>query len=87
MEVSIPDSSKYKGIVNYAKNFMEEEDVRIVSFGDSYNDIEMFENSYKSYVMSSAVKDVKKHATDETDSTQNDGLLKGINHFYENYNI
>ncbi|NQX83655.1 MAG: HAD-IIB family hydrolase [Mycoplasmataceae bacterium] len=87
IEVSIKDSSKLKGLYNFIDLMNINDDIRKISFGDSYNDIEMFEGTDYSYVMNTAPKDVIDKASNITDSNENDGILKGVKHFYDNYNI
>jgi hydroxymethylpyrimidine pyrophosphatase-like HAD family hydrolase len=54
----------------------------IVSFGDDYSDIEVFENSGISVAMGNAIPELKKIATDITDDNNSDGIAKFINKLF-----
>ena len=51
----------------------------IISFGDDYSDIEVFENSGKSIAMGNAIKELKDVATYITDDNNNNGIANFIN--------
>lgn len=86
MEVSLKGTSKYTGLVNFINIMDLNDEAKIIAFGDSYNDIGLFDNADVSYVMDSAPNDVKRRATNITDSNVNNGILNGVKHFYKHYN-
>ena len=49
---------------------------RIVSFGDSVNDIPMFSVSDEAYAVENAVEELKSHATEIIPSNENDGVAE-----------
>ena len=55
---------------------------KIISFGDSVNDIPMFEISDESYAVENAVDELKKHATGIIMSNEKDGVAHWLE---ENY--
>lgn len=52
-----------------------------MSFGDNYNDLEMFEESYYSYAMSSASKDIRSYAKFVTPNVES--ILFDVDMMYE----
>lgn len=67
MDFTAPGVNKGSAIKEISKQFqIASED--IISFGDNYNDIEMFIESGTACVMKSAADEVKKYANMETDS-------------------
>lgn len=64
-----------KAISNYFKISME----NIISFGDDYSDIEIFQNSGISVAMGNAIQELKDIATCVTDSNDNNGISNYIN--------
>ena len=75
MEITAKGISKASGIDVVRKNYD-----RIITLGDSGNDVDMFKVSDISYCMSSAPKEVKEEATHVVDS-----FAKAIEHFEKNY--
>ena len=55
---------------------------KVISFGDSINDIPMFEVSDECYAVENAVDELKAVATGIIESNQNDGVAKWL---LENY--
>lgn len=49
---------------------------RIVSFGDSVNDLPMFAVSDEAYAVENAVEELKSHATGMIPSNDNDGVAE-----------
>lgn len=56
---------------------------RIISFGDSINDVPLFEVSDECYAVENAVEELKKVADDVIESNDDDGVAKWL---LENYN-
>jgi hydroxymethylpyrimidine pyrophosphatase-like HAD family hydrolase len=54
----------------------------IISFGDDYSDIEVFENSGISVAMGNAISELKKIATHITDDNNNNGIAKFIDKLF-----
>lgn len=55
-----------------------DEELEVIVFGDSMNDIQMFEYADISICMGQATKEVQKHATYVTDSIDQDGIYKAF---------
>lgn len=55
----------------------------IISFGDDYSDLEVFENSGTSVAMGNAIEELKKVATYVTDDNNSNGIANFINNIYE----
>ena len=51
---------------------------KIISFGDSINDIPMFEMSDECYAVANAMDEVKAAATGIIDSNEDDGVAKWL---------
>ena len=51
---------------------------RVISFGDSMNDIPMFEISDESYAVKNALDELKKYATGIIESNEDDGVAKWL---------
>jgi Predicted hydrolases of the HAD superfamily len=51
---------------------------KIISFGDSINDIPMFEISDECYAVENAVDEIKAVATGIIDSNEDDGVAKWL---------
>ncbi|MBR3841094.1 MAG: HAD family hydrolase [Erysipelotrichales bacterium] len=66
-------NNKAEGIKECMKLLPESE---IIVFGDSFNDIQMFEYADISVCMGQASKDVQKHANYVTDEISEDGIYK-----------
>ena len=49
-----------------------------MAFGDFYNDIEMLEKAYYSFVMSNANENMKKYGNFIAESNKNNGVIKAI---------
>ena len=49
-----------------------------MSFGDEYNDLEQFDESYWSFAMGNASDYIKSHANFVADTNENDGVTKAI---------
>jgi len=64
-----------KVISNYFKISKQ----NIISFGDDYVDIELFENSGVSVAMGNSIQELKEIATYITDDNDNNGIAKFIN--------
>ncbi len=76
-------SSKYKGIkVLCAKYGFKEDEIAI--FGDSNNDLSMFENIKESYAMGNGNDLIKSKAKYITDTCKNDGFYKSVLNIIEN---
>lgn len=75
MEITAKNISKASGI-----ELVKEGYDRVISLGDSGNDVDMFKHSDISYCMSNAPKEVQEQATHVVDS-----FAQAINHFEENY--
>lgn len=71
-------TSKASGIKEYISiNMIKHSDVYV--FGDSFNDIEMFQEFYdNSYILGDAHEMSKKHAKYILDNIDNNGLYKGV---------
>ena len=79
-EISPFGSDKGTGIISCAKEFGFSKE-NICSFGDSLNDVPMFENSALSICLGNAKAECKKKATYVTDTISNDGLYNALIHF------
>jgi 5-amino-6-(5-phospho-D-ribitylamino)uracil phosphatase len=58
---------------------------RIITFGDSVNDIPMFKISDESYAVENAVDELKKYATGIVMSNEKDGVAHWLEENYERY--
>ena len=82
VEVIAEDVSKYSGI----KVLMEKYDIKddeIAIFGDSNNDLSMFENVIESYAMGNANDRIKSLAKYIADDCKNDGFYKATTKIIE----
>lgn len=75
LEFSSKEASKKNAVLWLKEKYNID---KIVSFGDNYNDLSMFEISDECYAVSNAKEDVKKAATAVIDSNINDGVVKWI---------
>jgi hypothetical protein len=75
MDASVNKGDALQKVMKYLNVTPDE----CMAFGDNYNDIEMLESVYYSYVMETAVDDVKKHARFVTDSVEK--VLKGLEEY------
>lgn len=67
------------------KQYIEEEQYQVFAIGDGDNDIEMFEISDISFAMANGTKKLKRIATHQTSSVDDDGFLKAIDFIRNNY--
>ena len=74
-EIMPAKASKYNAIVKYKEMFGCN---KIISFGDSINDIPMFEMSDECYAVANAMDEVKAAATGIIDSNEDDGVAKWL---------
>ena len=82
VEVIAEDVSKYSGI----KVLMEKYDIKddeIAIFGDSNNDLSMFENVIESYAMGNANDRIKSLAKYIADDCKDDGFYKAVTKIIE----
>lgn len=76
--VNSKNATKLNSLKVIANYFMiSKED--IISFGDDYSDIEIFENSGVSVAMGNSIQELKDIATYITDDNDNNGIAKYIN--------
>ena len=64
----IPFDSNKGTALKFLLNQMNLTPAEAISFGDQQNDIEMLQFTEKSYAMAHAKSEIKKYATDETES-------------------
>ena len=64
----IPFDSNKGTALKFLLNQMNLTPAEVISFGDQQNDIEMLQFTKKSYAMAHAKPEIKKYATDETES-------------------
>ena len=67
-----PDEKRkgIKGMIDYLQGEIKD----VVVFGDDYNDIDMFQGDWYSIAMGNACNELKKIASEVTDSNVNDGI-------------
>ena len=73
--------SKGKGVREFC-NFFDIPRDRIISIGNDYNDIEMFDESKISIAVSNATEEIKNKANIITESNNNDGVAKVLEKLY-----
>jgi hydroxymethylpyrimidine pyrophosphatase-like HAD family hydrolase len=56
---------------------------RIIAMGDNYNDKEMIQYAGTGVAMGNAPEEIKLVADYVTDTNNNDGVAKAINHFFK----
>lgn len=83
--VNSKDATKLNALKTIA-NFFNISKENIVSFGDDYSDLEIFENSGISVAMGNAIAELKQVATYVTDDNNSNGIVNFIKqHNYCNY--
>ena len=67
-----PDEKRkgIEGMIDYLQGEIKD----VVVFGDDYNDIDMFQGDWYSIAMGNACDELKKIASEVTDSNVNDGI-------------
>ena len=78
LEVTHPKATK-KQAIEYLMKYLNFENV--VCFGDSSNDISMFEIANKKYAVANAIPSLKDIASGVIDSNENDGVAKYLEQF------
>lgn len=84
VETSPLNTNKYLGMLKLKEILSLPNSSKIVFFGDNYNDIQALEESDFSYVMSDAPDEVKEYANKVTKINDQDGILFGVEDFYNN---
>lgn len=77
IEISDTTSNKAMMLLDVIKEKGIQQD-EVCVFGDSMNDLEMFEQFEHSFAMENANDKIKRHAKWITDTNNNDGVAKGI---------
>ena len=75
LQILPPETSKGKGVIKFASSLNIPKE-QIMSFGDSYNDIEMLENSGLAIAMENACNELKYIADYVAPSNDNNGVLE-----------
>lgn len=80
--VNSKDATKLNALHTIA-NFFNVAKENIISFGDDYSDLEIFENSGISVAMGNAIKELKQMATYITDDNNSNGIANFIEQHIE----
>lgn len=79
LEIMNRKASKKQGIQKVLEVYQINKD-EIITIGDNFNDIDMLSFATTSIVMGNAPDEVKRHATLVTDTNNNEGIYKALNH-------
>lgn len=81
LEIHSSEASKAEGI-RFLSKYVEHD--KLITFGDNFNDLPMFEISDECYATANAVKEVKELATDVIGDCNNDGVAYFLKEYYKN---
>lgn len=77
-DITLTSSTKKDGLVEIRRHFEKEDKLRLVAFGDSYNDMEMVSYADLGVAMGNAVDELKKVADYVTKDVDEDGIYEAL---------